>query len=84
MRGVGYGFDVAVIWGGASGFFAALAGQRENLDGRGVILEKTAVLLSKVRVSGGERLYKHDTLICLLLRNAGLGTARLRVIIGKP
>jgi predicted Rossmann fold flavoprotein len=46
-------FDVIVIGGGAAGFFAALAAKSK---GQSVaILEKTAVLLSKVRISGGGR-----------------------------
>lgn len=47
--------DVAVIGGGAAGFFAALTAKERNPSARVVILEKTAVLLSKVRVSGGGR-----------------------------
>lgn len=46
-------YDLIVIGGGAAGFFAALAAKRK---GRKVaILEKTATLLAKVRVSGGGR-----------------------------
>lgn len=48
-------FDVVVIGGGAAGFFAALAAKRANRDAKVAILEKTAVLLSKVRISGGGR-----------------------------
>jgi predicted Rossmann fold flavoprotein len=46
-------YDVIVIGGGAAGFFAALAAKKENT--RVALLEKSAVLLSKVRVSGGGR-----------------------------
>ncbi|HSX13533.1 MAG TPA: NAD(P)/FAD-dependent oxidoreductase [Chlamydiales bacterium] len=46
-------FDVIVIGGGAAGFFAALAAKSKN--NRVAIVEKTAVLLSKVRISGGGR-----------------------------
>ncbi len=46
-------FDVIIIGGGAAGFFAALIARS---SGQTVaILEKTAVLLSKVRISGGGR-----------------------------
>lgn len=48
-------YDLVVIGGGAAGFFAALAGKIANPQAKVVILEKTAVLLSKVRVSGGGR-----------------------------
>lgn len=48
-------FDVVIIGGGAAGFFAALAAKEANPRARVAILEKTAVLLSKVRVSGGGR-----------------------------
>ncbi len=42
--------DLVVIGGGAAGLFAAIAA-----EGSVVVLEKTAVLLAKVRVSGGGR-----------------------------
>ncbi len=48
-------FDLVVIGGGAAGFFAALAAKEANPTANVAILEKTAVLLSKVRVSGGGR-----------------------------
>lgn len=47
-------YDVIVIGGGAAGFFAAIAAQSDT-KARIAILEKTAVLLSKVRISGGGR-----------------------------
>lgn len=48
-------YDVIVIGGGAAGFFAALAAKRLNPESTVAILEKSAVLLSKVRISGGGR-----------------------------
>jgi len=47
--------DVIVIGGGAAGIFAALAAKQSHPDLSVVVLEKTAVLLSKVKVSGGGR-----------------------------
>ncbi len=46
---------VIVIGGGAAGIFAALAAKASHPDLSVVVLEKTAVLLSKVKVSGGGR-----------------------------
>ena len=43
-------YDLIVIGGGAAGIFAAV-----QAEGSVLLLEKTAVLLSKVRVSGGGR-----------------------------
>ncbi len=48
-------YDLIVIGGGAAGFFAALAAKGSRPDAKVAIFEKTAVLLSKVRVSGGGR-----------------------------
>ncbi len=48
-------FDLIVIGGGAAGFFAALSAKKANPFAKILILEKTAQLLSKVRVSGGGR-----------------------------
>jgi predicted Rossmann fold flavoprotein len=48
-------FDLAVIGGGASGFFGAITAAELNPDLSILILEKTSKLLSKVRVSGGGR-----------------------------
>jgi predicted Rossmann fold flavoprotein len=48
-------YDCLVIGGGAAGFFAALAAKSQNPNAKVAILEKSAVLLSKVRVSGGGR-----------------------------
>jgi len=46
---------VAVIGGGAAGFFSALAVKENYADAEVVIFEKSAKLLSKVKVSGGGR-----------------------------
>lgn len=46
---------IVVVGGGAAGFFAALAAKESNADAEVIILERTAKLLSKVRVSGGGR-----------------------------
>lgn len=47
--------DVAVLGGGAAGFFGAIACAEANPQLRVVLLEKSTKLLSKVRVSGGGR-----------------------------
>lgn len=46
-------YDVAVLGGGAAGFFAAITAQ--SLGKKVVLLEKTRQLLAKVRISGGGR-----------------------------
>ena len=48
-------FDVAIIGGGASGFFAAVQLSDLRPDLTIVLLEKTEQVLSKVKVSGGGR-----------------------------
>ena len=47
--------QVAVIGGGAAGFFAAISCKRHNPNATVVILEKSAKTLAKVKVSGGGR-----------------------------
>src|SRR5882672_9220182 len=47
--------DIIVIGGGAGGIFAAIAAKQSHPDLSVLVLEKTAVLLSKVKVSGGGR-----------------------------
>ncbi|HEX2579346.1 MAG TPA: NAD(P)/FAD-dependent oxidoreductase [Rhabdochlamydiaceae bacterium] len=44
-----------VIGGGAAGIFAAIAAKQSHPELSVIVLEKTAVLLSKVKVSGGGR-----------------------------
>ncbi|WP_345057549.1 NAD(P)/FAD-dependent oxidoreductase [Hymenobacter glaciei] len=46
---------VAVLGGGAAGFFGAIACAEANPDQPVILLEKTGKLLAKVRVSGGGR-----------------------------
>lgn len=46
---------IAIIGGGAAGFFAALAAKECNPEAEVSILERSAKLLSKVRISGGGR-----------------------------
>lgn len=48
-------FSVVIIGGGAAGFFAALAAKDASPSQEVAILEKTSLLLSKVRISGGGR-----------------------------
>lgn len=47
--------DFVVIGGGAAGIFAAIEAKRSHPDCSVLVLEKSAVLLSKVRISGGGR-----------------------------
>jgi len=47
--------DIAIIGGGAAGFFAAIAVKENYPQSRVVILEKSQKFLSKVRISGGGR-----------------------------
>lgn len=48
-------FHIAVIGGGAAGFFAAITAKRTNSHADVVIFEKTSRVLAKVGVSGGGR-----------------------------
>lgn len=47
--------SVAVVGGGAAGFFAAISCAEKDPDARVVLFEKSAQVLRKVRVSGGGR-----------------------------
>lgn len=46
---------LVVIGGGAAGFFGAINAAEKNPSDRVILLEKTATLLAKVRISGGGR-----------------------------
>ena len=46
---------VAIIGGGAAGFFAAISVKENNPNHQVILFEKTSKVLSKVKVSGGGR-----------------------------
>ena len=46
---------IAIIGGGAAGFFAAIAAKENHPDATVIIFEKSQKLLSKVKISGGGR-----------------------------
>ena len=48
-------YDLIIIGGGAAGIFAAINAKTTHPEIKVVVLEKSAKLLSKVRVSGGGR-----------------------------
>lgn len=48
-------YDLIVVGGGPAGIFAAIAAKRANPIASVLLIEKTAVLLAKVRISGGGR-----------------------------
>jgi predicted Rossmann fold flavoprotein len=48
-------YDLIVIGGGAAGLFAALSAKAANPTAKVALLEKSSVLLAKVRISGGGR-----------------------------
>ncbi len=52
---VNYILKIAIIGGGAAGFFAAIHAKENYPDAQVVILEKTSKILAKVKVSGGGR-----------------------------
>lgn len=47
--------EIAIVGGGAAGFFAALAAARANADCKVSLFERSSQFLSKVRISGGGR-----------------------------
>ena len=47
--------DIAVVGGGAAGFFAAIAARRANAAARVTLFERAAKVLAKVEVTGGGR-----------------------------
>lgn len=47
--------DIAIIGGGAAGFFAALSAKENYPEAYVVLFEKSNKLLAKVKVSGGGR-----------------------------
>ena len=73
-------YDLIVIGGGAAGIFAAISAKSASPEAKVAVLEKSAVLLSKVRVSGGGRC--NVTHACfdpaVLIRNYPRGSKELR------
>jgi len=53
--GIDIEMDIAIIGGGAAGFFSAIAAKENYPDAQVVIFEKSNKLLVKVKVSGGGR-----------------------------
>ena len=49
------GIQIVVVGGGAAGFFAAIAAAEANPKANVTLLEKSAHVLAKVRISGGGR-----------------------------
>ena len=47
--------EIAIVGGGAAGFFAAIAAARANENCKVSLFERTSQFLSKVRISGGGR-----------------------------
>lgn len=47
--------NIAIVGGGAAGFFAAITAKKQNKDAHVTILEKGKKVLAKVEVSGGGR-----------------------------
>ncbi|WP_020677538.1 NAD(P)/FAD-dependent oxidoreductase [Geopsychrobacter electrodiphilus] len=47
--------DIAIIGGGAAGFFAAISAKENYPEARVVIFEKSKEILTKVKISGGGR-----------------------------
>ena len=47
--------NIAVVGGGAAGFFAAIAAKQNNPDARVTIFERGQKVLAKVLVTGGGR-----------------------------
>ena len=73
-------YDLIVIGGGAAGVFAALSAKAVNPAAKVALLEKSAVLLAKVRISGGGR--RNVTHLCFdpakLVQNYPRGGKELR------
>jgi len=73
-------YDLIVIGGGAAGVFAAISAKAANLSAKVALLEKSAVLLAKVRVSGGGRCNVTHSCFdpALLIQNYPRGSKELR------
>lgn len=76
---------IAVIGGGAAGFFAAFSAKSHHPSSEVVLFEKTSKLLSKVKVSGGGRC--NVTHACFnnneLVKNYPRGEKQLKKVFGQ-
>lgn len=77
--------SIAIIGGGAAGFFAAIHAAKTNSHHRVVIFEKSNKLLAKVKISGGGRCnVTHDeSSIKNLVLNYPRGGNRLKKVFGQ-
>ncbi len=73
-------YDLIVIGGGAAGVFAAIQAKATDRNAKVALLEKSAVLLAKVRVSGGGRCNVTHSCFdpALLIQNYPRGGQELR------
>ena len=67
---------VAIIGGGAAGFFAALSVAEHHPSAQITLYEKSSKVLSKVKVSGGGTLQCHPRLHRYRHSNTGLSPGR--------
>lgn len=76
---------VAIIGGGAAGFFAAFSVKKHHPESQVVIFEKSGKVLQKVKVSGGGRCnVTHDaTYISDLVKNYPRGSNQLKKCFGQ-
>lgn len=79
------GCKIAVIGGGASGFFAAIHAAQANSNNRVTLFEKSNKLLSKVKISGGGRcnVTHNEGSVKRLVENYPRGGNRLKKIFGR-
>lgn len=78
-------FDVAVIGGGAAGYFAALHAAQLRPHWKVAIFEAAAKPLGKVRISGGGRcnVTHHQFALAPLLENYPRGHKQLRSVLSR-
>lgn len=77
--------QIAVIGGGAAGFFSALSVKHHHPEAEVVLFEKSDKLLSKVKVSGGGRCnVTHNCFVISdLIKSYPRGAKQLRKIFGE-
>jgi hypothetical protein len=79
------GKSIAVIGGGAAGFFAAIHAAQSNSHYRVVIFEKSNKVLAKVKISGGGRcnVTHNESSVKQLVENYPRGGNRLKKVFGR-